>query len=171
MKPIIVTSIICLSLIALSNCNSATDPYIGDLDSAQVSHAVPSVQMYYYIKKYSDIYEIPTEYAFSLAYHESRYQGPYHFDYNHKLSSKSGALGPMQILPSTARAVYQKPISSQQLKSDIRLNILISMMLLRRLHNKYNDWMLAFGAYNTGRPIRNQYARNIIQRKYIWKAE
>lgn len=147
-----------------------TDPIIGSVDSTQIEKANASIQMYYYITKYSREYDIPAEYIFSIAYSESRYQGPWHTEYKHAVSSRSGALGPMQILPSTARAVYQKPITNTQLKSDIRINVLISIMLLRRLHNKYDNWGLVFGAYNTGRPCINQYARKILSKQYIWKS-
>ena len=59
-------------------------------------------------------------------------------------------------------------IPKYKLMSDINLNVMISMKLLRRLHNKYNDWGLVFGAYNTGRPCINRYARNILAEQYIW---
>jgi hypothetical protein len=35
------------------------------------------------------------------------------------------------------------------------------MKILRHLHNTYSNWKIAFGAYNTGRPIVNQYAIDV----------
>jgi soluble lytic murein transglycosylase-like protein len=125
--------------------------------------------MYFYIKKYAAEYEIPEAYAFSLAYQETRYQGPLDLDYNHKQTSYAGALGPMQIMPSTAKMIYGKSVSNYNLKNDIKLNVMISMKLLRRLRNTYGNWGVVFGAYNTGRPCINGYAKNILDKQYIWE--
>jgi len=144
------------------------DPYLKGMDSSEVVNSSPSIQMYFYIKKYASQYNIPEAYAFSLAYQETRYGGPMDLDYNHKQTSYAGALGPMQIMPSTAKLIYGKAVSHKRLMSDIELNVKISMKLLRRLHDKYEDWGLVFGAYNTGRPCINQYAKNILNKQYIW---
>jgi soluble lytic murein transglycosylase-like protein len=125
--------------------------------------------MYFYIKKYAAEYEIPEAYAFSLAYQVTRYQGPLDLDYNHKQTSYAGALGPMQIMPSTAKMIYGKSVSNYNLKNDIKLNVMISMKLLRRLRNTYGNWGVVFGAYNTGRPCINGYAKNILDKQYIWE--
>ena len=90
-------------------------------------------------------------------------------DYNHKQTSYAGALGPMQIMPSTARMIYGKSIPNHKLKNDIKLNVMISMKLLRRLRNTYGNWGVVFGAYNTGRPCINGYAKNILDKQYIWE--
>jgi soluble lytic murein transglycosylase-like protein len=90
-------------------------------------------------------------------------------DYNHKQTSYAGALGPMQIMPSTAKMIYGKSVSNYNLKNDIKLNVMISMKLLRRLRNTYGNWGVVFGAYNTGRPCINGYAKNILDKQYIWE--
>jgi soluble lytic murein transglycosylase-like protein len=145
------------------------DPYLEGVDSITIVNSAPSIQMYFYIKKYAALYEIPEAYAFSLAYQETRYQGPMDLDYNHKQTSYAGALGPMQIMPSTARMIYGKSIPNHKLKNDIKLNVMISMKLLRRLRNTYGNWGVVFGAYNTGRPCINGYAKNILDKQYIWE--
>ena len=145
------------------------DPYLEGVDSITIVNSAPSIQMYFYIKKYAAEYEIPEAYAFSLAYQETRYQGPMDLDYNHKQTSYAGALGPMQIMPSTARMIYGKSIPNHKLKNDIKLNVMISMKLLRRLRNTYGNWGVVFGAYNTGRPCINGYAKNILDKQYIWE--
>ena len=33
------------------------------------------------------------------------------------------------------------------------------MKLLRKLHDKYGDWEIVCGCYNTGKPLINDYAR------------
>jgi len=145
------------------------DPYLEGVDSITIVNSAPSIQMYFYIKKYAAEYEIPEAYAFSLAYQETRYQGPMDLDYDHKQTSYAGALGPMQIMPSTARMIYGKSIPNHKLKNDIKLNVMISMKLLRRLRNTYGNWGVVFGAYNTGRPCINGYAKNILDKQYIWE--
>ena len=128
----------------------------------------PPIQMYYHIKKYADEYNIPEDYAFALAYQETRYMGPLHTNYNHKKTSPAGAVGPMQVMLSTARYLNKDKVSLKKLTTDIEYNVMTSMKLLRRLHNKYHNWGLVFGAYNTGRPMVNEYATNILNKKYIW---
>lgn len=145
------------------------DPYLEGVDSITIVNSAPSIQMYFYIKKYAAEYEIPEAYAFSLAYQETRYQGPMDLDYDHKQTSYAGALGPMQIMPSTAKMIYGKTIPNHKLKNDIKLNVMISMKLLRRLRNTYGNWGVVFGAYNTGRPCINGYAKNILDKQYIWE--
>ena len=150
-------------------CNPTnSDPYLKNVDTTEIVNSSPSIQMYFFIKKYADKYDIPEAYAFSLAYQETRYQGPLDLKYNHKQKSYAGALGPMQIMPATAKMIHGKSISARKLSSDIRLNVEISMKLLRKLHDRHKDWGLVFGAYNTGRPCINQYAKNILNKQYNW---
>ena len=146
-----------------------SDPFLKGVDTIEIVKSSPSIQMYFYIKKYAGQYNIPEAYAFSLAYQETRYGGPMDLDYNHKQASYAGALGPMQIMPATAKLIHGKTVSHKRLMSDIELNVKISMKLLRRLHDKYENWGLVFGAYNTGRPCINQYAKNILNKHYIWE--
>ena len=152
-------------------CNKENgDPFLKGVDTAEVVKSSPSIQMYFYIKKYAKQYNIPEAYAFSLAYQETRYGGPLDLKYNHKQTSYAGALGPMQIMPATAKLIHGKTVSKKRLMTDIDLNVKISMKLLRRLHDKYENWGLVFGAYNTGRPCVNQYAKNILNKQYIWNS-
>jgi len=52
-----------------------------------------------------------------------------------------------------------------KLKGDIAYNVMTSMKLLRTLYDKYGDWKTVFGAYNTGRPMVNQYALDVYNYK------
>jgi soluble lytic murein transglycosylase-like protein len=114
--------------------------------------------MYENIEKYSDKYRIPKHIAYNISFLETRYQGPFHWKYNPHQTSCVGALGPMQIMPGTARLIQRHSVSNDKLKNDIRLNIEISMKLLRKLHDIYHDWAIVCGCYNTGRPLVNDYA-------------
>ena len=126
----------------------------------------PCLQMYYNIEKYAEKYCIPKRYAYGIAWKETRYTGPFHWDYSHARESSAGAVGPMQVMPATARSMWNgKVISKKDLRDDIRLNVETSMKLLKHLYSKYGDWKIVFGCYNTGRPIVNQYAIDVYNYK------
>ena len=132
----------------------------------------PSVKMYYCLKKYSKMYDIPEEYAFAIAYQETKYKGPLHNEYQWFQTSSAGALGPMQIIPYYGK-IYGKKFLNKELTDDdinynIETNIHISMLMLRDFKNQYGDWKMAFGAYNTGKPIINQYAIDVYNKEYDW---
>jgi hypothetical protein len=170
-KIITLTCIVVIFFLLLFSSRSFTKSKvlaIEDLDSTEIVNHKPEIQMYYYIKKYSQEYEIPEGYAFSLAYQETRYRGPFDSLYKHNQTSKAGALGPMQIMPATAKLICGKPIPKKVLKEDIKLNVMISMKLLRRLHDRYKNWGLVFGAYNTGKPCVNKYAKRILKKQFNW---
>jgi soluble lytic murein transglycosylase-like protein len=166
---LVLTSILFFSVSLKNISTESKDVYLSDITESNIVNSAPSIQMYFYIKKYAAEFNIPEAYAFSLAYQETRYGGPMHLSYNHKQESYAGALGPMQIMPATGRYMLGRPISKNDLISDIATNVYISMKLLRHLHDRYSDWGLVFGAYNTGRPCVNQYSRNILNKEYIWK--
>jgi len=128
----------------------------------------PCLQMYYYIEQYADTFNIPKDYAYGIAYQETRYRGPFDWHYDHAKTSCVGAVGPMQVMPSTAKLVNKASVSVNTLKCDIQYNVKTSMKLLRILYDKYGDWKTVFGCYNTGRPCINQYAINVYNFKTTW---
>jgi soluble lytic murein transglycosylase-like protein len=73
----------------------------------------------------------------------------------------------MQIMPQYASYYAGFKVKKPVLKDSIELNVEISMKMLRDWYNRYNDWGKAAGAYNTGKPIMNNYARNAIKKNYI----
>ena len=119
--------------------------------------------MFTSIEKNAAKYGIPIRYALGIAYVETRYQGPFHWDYNPRQQSGSGALGPMQVLLSTANMMWGEKVSKERLLSDIDFNVETSMKLLSLLHKKYKDWKVVFGCYNTGQPIINEYAEKVYR--------
>ncbi len=118
-----------------------------------------SIRMYECIEKYSDEYNIPKYVAYNVAYKETTYRGPFDWRYNPERISCVGALGPMQIMPMTSYSINKVKDSNHKIMTDIELNIRTSMKLLRKLYNKYGDWNVVCGCYNTGRPIVNEYGR------------
>ena len=123
----------------------------------EVENPIP-LEMYENLEKYSNEYDIPKHVFYNIAYLETRYRGPFDCNYNPYLVSSAGALGPMQIMPSTADLICKENTSNKKLKTDIELNISISAKLLRKLYDKYGDWEIVCGCYNTGKPIINEYA-------------
>ena len=83
----------------------------------------PSLKMYKYIKAYADTFDIPLNYAFGIAYAETRYEGPFQWKYNPAQTSPTGAEGPMQILLSTARYLNRDKVSRERLRTDIEYNV------------------------------------------------
>lgn len=128
----------------------------------------PSIEMFLCIEKYSKQFKIPKNYAYGIAFSETRYRGPMDWKYNPSLTSPAGAVGPMQIMPSTSYLINRKKYSTNELRTNIDLNVYTSMKLLRRLHNKYRNWKLVFGAYNTGRPCINSYSEKVYNFKPVW---
>ena len=64
-----------------------------------------SLKMYELIEKYSEEYKVPKHIAYNVAFLETRYQGPFHWNYIPSKTSPVGAVGPMQIMPSTAKFI------------------------------------------------------------------
>lgn len=164
---ILITIIVGIAVFKLlpTNPTPSQDPSVSE---AYLQQAPASVQLYYYIKKYAAEYNIPESYAFAIAFQETGYRGPLHFNYRPNQTSFAGAKGAMQIMPATAQFIQGRKVSDQKLLHDIELNVKISMKLLSRLKRIYKDWGLVFGAYNTGRPCINEYARKVLNRNYHW---
>ena len=94
-------------------------------------------------------YEIPYKYYYRLIQQESRY--------NHKAKSPVGASGYMQIMPATYNhlySLYKKSEDNDELDIETlthnERNIVLGSFYLKRLYDKYDDWKLAFAAYNAG---------------------
>lgn len=130
----------------------------------------PCLRMYDAIIKYSEEYGIPQRYAFGIAFEETRYGGPFDWKYKHSQVSSVGAVGPMQIMPSTAKNIWKDSLfTDSRLRNDIDFNVKTSMAILKELYIRYGDWKIAFGYYNTGKPIVNEYAENVYNHEMKWK--
>jgi soluble lytic murein transglycosylase-like protein len=119
----------------------------------------PAQRLYVAINKYAEQYKIPLYIAYNVASLETGYRGPFHEKYNHKQTSKAGAVGAMQIMPRYASHYAGFKVSKAVLRDSIELNVEISMKMLNEWYNRYKRWDKATGAYNTGRPIINKYAQ------------
>ena len=149
--------------------------FVKDKDSfgqiTDSSSDIASIQLYFCIKKYCKEFDIPVEYAFAVAHIETGYQGPMHLNYKPNQTSYAGALGPMQVMLPTARFINNdNSVTKKRLLTDIDYNVYTSIKLIRYLKDKYKDWKLVFGYYNTGHPLVNDYALKVVHKKYTWKS-
>ena len=154
--------VLCLILMAIASCslslNRANEGEYKLEELGGSRNSPHSLQVYASIEKYSKIYDIPKHIAYNIAFLETKYQGPFDWDYRAKLTSYAGAKGPMQIMPKTANYITGKNITPKELLHNIDLNVEISMKLLSKLREKYDDWGIICGYYNTGYPKVNKYA-------------
>lgn len=163
-KVIITSLIFLISLITIivgvnlfNNENRITN-HIIEYKRNNGGNSPSSINMYENLEKYSDSFKIPKHIIYNIAYKETRYRGPFDWKYKHCLTSPVGAVGPMQVMPSTANMIHGKKISVKKLKNNIEFNIETSAKLLHKLFKKYGDWKIVCGCYNTGKPIVNGYA-------------
>lgn len=127
-----------------------------------IIHDPPSLQMFYSILKYSEMYEIPDDFAFGIARYETGYLGPFQWNYKHDQISHMNAQGPMQVMYPTAKYMWPDlNFTEDFLRKNIDFNVHTSMKYLRYLHDRHGNWALVFGAYNTGRPMVNSYASSV----------
>lgn len=153
--------IICIGIITIlfeTSNDKIIQKSIFDDSTSVNSNSPTSLRMYELIEKYSTQFNIPKHIAYNIAYKETRYLGPFHWKYNPTQISCVGALGPMQIMPSTSKWINKKSYSKKHLMTNLELNIKTSMKLLNKLHRKYKNWSIVCGCYNTGNPIINDYA-------------
>ena len=136
----------------------ALEPYI--------QMAPPSVQVYYYTKKYCKEYNVPETIAFQVAKLETAYKGPDRHDYNPNQTSSGNARGTYQLLVSTAKDMYEllglgprSDITSERLLNDVELNVRLGVRYLRWVNdNVSKNWTVTCGFYNSGYAIINGYA-------------
>ncbi len=119
----------------------------------------PAQRLYIAINQYAAEYKIPLHIAYNVAVLETGYKGPYHDSYNHKQTSKAGAVGAMQIMPRYASYFAGRKVTKTELMHDLETNVWLSMKILSQHYSKYKNWATACGAYNTGQPVLNKYAK------------
>lgn len=108
------------------------------------------------ILKYSDNYEIDPEIILSIMKQES--------NFNHKEISNKGAIGVMQLMPSTAKELGVNPYVLGE-------NIKGGVIYYSRLYKKYNNHVKALAAYNAGEGrLKYEKWKNINEtRNYVVK--
>lgn len=152
----IITTILILATFFGSLNKTEEQQLISEYSSQEV---VPvSIELYNIIESKSEQYGIPKYIAYNVAYMESRYRGPFHWSYNPYLTSSAGAQGPMQIITRYAHKFVGRTVTPKELRTDLEMNVDVSMKMLKRLYGIYGKWDLVLGYYNTGYPQVNGYA-------------
>lgn len=123
----------------------------------------PSLKVYYRTIQYADKYDVEYYIGFGMVRKETGYRSPFQWTYRPDQISSANAYGSFQILLSTARWFWNdNSITKEDLLYDIDLNTEIGLAYIKDRYDEYGDWYLACGYYNTGYPIINQYAINIV---------
>ncbi len=149
---------VCVTVIAFHD-NTPKTIYSHNYELGMKENSKPSYRMFYLIETYSDSFNVPKYVAYNVAYRETRYRGPLDTLYNPYLTSKAGAVGAMQIMPRYASYFAGFDVTKTQVMRDLELNVWLSMKILAQHYEKYKNWGLACGAYNTGKPVKNNYAK------------
>ncbi len=97
--------------------------------------------------------------AYNVAYLETKYQGPFDWDYHGKLTSYAGAQGPMQIITRWAHQYAERRITEKELRTNIDLNVMISMKTFEN----------AEGGVTGYRPCTILYKGKVV-RATIWES-
>jgi soluble lytic murein transglycosylase-like protein len=125
-----------------------------------------ALRMYRAIMLYSGMYQVPKHVAFNIAHLETTYRGPQDSTYNPSRVSKMGAMGPMQIMYRYASHFAERKVTKSELRDSIEFNVNLSMKILAQNYKRYKSWKKAAGAYNTGRPVINHYAKEAVKKDY-----
>ena len=87
-------------------------------------------------------------------------------DWNHKAVSTSGAIGLMQILPSTAMSEFQTP---KQDLFDPYVNVTVGIKYLAELNEHFDDLESPLAAHSHGPTVTKKYSNNYISNNFYVK--
>ena len=109
-----------------------------------------------YIHGLSHEYHVPFDLVKSVIHTES--------SWNHKAVSTSGAIGLMQVKPSTAMSEFKTP---EQDLYDPYVNVTVGIMYLSELyHNSGDDWHYALTSYSHGPTATKRYNPNYVYNNF-----
>ena len=101
-------------------------------------------------------YHVPFDLVKSVIHTES--------SWNHKAVSTSGAIGLMQVKPSTAMSEFKTP---EQDLYDPYVNVTVGIMYLSELyHNSGDDWHYALTSYSHGPTATKRYTANYVYNNF-----
>ena len=115
---------------------------------------------------FADSFNIPLHVAFNMAYLETTYRGPLDSTYDHRKTSRCGAVGAMQIMPKYASYHAGFPVNKQELRDSIELNVYISMKIMAANYVKTKSWTKSAGKYHTGKACVDTYAKKAVVKDY-----
>jgi len=109
----------------------------------------------------SEYWDIPTNIITAVVEHETTYKP--------KSKSSYGCVGPMQLLPKTAKKLARKLGLKKPNLLDIKTNIWIGTAYLKNMFERYHNWGATLTAYNIGpagyehKHRINNYAKAILK--------
>jgi soluble lytic murein transglycosylase-like protein len=160
----------CFAVWSYTNKNETINPTESYEPLVKREKSPPCLEMYYSIEKYAEKYKVPKKIAYGIAHTETRYSGPFHWEYDPNLVSYAGAMGPMQVMHSTAKLLWPgRDVTKSMVLNDIDFNVETSMKALSHLYKIYGDWKIVLGCYNTGSPIVNSYSYKVVSFKPNWR--
>ena len=98
-----------------------------------------------YVEHYAKAYDLPPHLVYAVVRTESN------FDSN--AQSAAGAIGLMQLMPSTFRWITDDVLRERLddgMIYDPETNVRYGCLYLRRLYDRYGEWSAALAAYNAG---------------------
>ncbi len=98
-----------------------------------------------YVERYAKQYDVPANLIYAVIRTES--------DFDSEAVSSVGAVGLMQMMPSTFRWLSDDMLGEHLedgMLYDPETNIRYGVYYLRRLYDRYGDWPTACAAYNAG---------------------
>ena len=87
-------------------------------------------------------------------------------DWNHKVVSTSGAIGLMQVLPSTARSEFNTP---KQDLFDPYVNVTVGIKYLSELNERFDDLESTLTAYSHGPTATTKYSPTYVNNNFYVK--
>ena len=87
-------------------------------------------------------------------------------DWNHKAVSTSGAIGLMQVLPSTAWDEFKTPKEDLY---DPYVNVTVGIKYLSHLNQHFDDMESTLTAYSHGPTVTKKYSNNYISNNFYVK--
>jgi len=87
-------------------------------------------------------------------------------DWNHKVVSTSGAIGLMQILPSTAKSEFNTP---KQDLFDPYVNVTVGIKYLSKLDSHFDDLESTLTAYSHGPTATKKYSPTYVNNNFYVK--
>jgi len=98
-----------------------------------------------YVEKYAKQYDVPENLVYAVIRTESSFDS--------QAVSRVGAVGLMQMMPSTFRWLTDDILAEQladEALYDPEVNIRYGTYYLRRMYDRYGDWETALASYNAG---------------------
>jgi soluble lytic murein transglycosylase len=130
--------IIILVILILATC--LIDSYRDDI--ARIKYPK---QYSTYVEHYAKAYDLPPHLVYAVIRTES--------DFDSNAQSAAGAIGLMQLMPSTFRWITDDVLRERLddgMIYDPETNVRYGCFYLRRLYDRYGEWSAALAAYNAG---------------------